>query len=76
MSIDDAKMDEYRVDFIKSAFDAGALKFGSFTLKSGRQAIFQPSSSRYAVSSSGFPCIHHVTRHQNFPVLFQLGDAQ
>ena len=38
MSVDDDKMDEYRVEFIKCALDAGALKFGSFTLKSGRQA--------------------------------------
>jgi len=36
MPVDDTTMDEYRVEFMKSALDAGALKFGSFTLKSGR----------------------------------------
>ncbi|KAF8318710.1 orotate phosphoribosyltransferase [Clavulina sp. PMI_390] len=30
------KISVYRNEFIKSAIDAGALKFGSFTLKSGR----------------------------------------
>lgn len=32
----DEKMAAYRSNFIKSAVEAGALKFGSFTLKSGR----------------------------------------
>lgn len=36
MAADDQKLSAYRDEFIASAVEAGALKFGSFTLKSGR----------------------------------------
>lgn len=49
MSINDTEMAAYRAEFIRSAVEAGALKFGSFELKSGRRA--SPSSFRQGENS-------------------------
>ena len=57
------QMEKYKQEFIDFMVDADVLKFGDFTLKSGRKSPFFMNAGAYAVSYK------HLLAHQPSPHL-------
>ena len=76
-------MEQYKQDFIKFMVESDVLKFGDFTLKSGRKSPFFMNAGAYLSGTSGFfeyqqfqysGSYDHSTEYQNFSG--KTGDGQ
>ena len=63
-------MESYKKEFIEFMVDCAALKFGDFTLKSGRKSPFFMNAGAYVTGSQFYARAIHETYGDDFDVLF------